>query len=163
MPRQHSNIWIGWRENPNSPRYNLHHGISSKLLQVVPWLNALIVIALFVIISNRITIAPGVRFELPASPIEEGISDKAPKAVILNPTKDAPAILFFDDIRYRLNSQSECDCLGAAITRSLEKDNWSSIILYADKEVRHNDVMKFVTIARKAGAKDVTIATDAGK
>lgn len=133
------------------------------MLQIVPWLNAVLIIALFVIISNRITIAPGIQFNLPKAPIEEGVSDKAPKAVILNPTKNAPVILFFDDIRYRLDIQAESDCLATAISRSLSKDNWTSIILYADNDVRHKDIMKFVTIARRAGAKNITIATDTGK
>lgn len=155
-----SKIWIGWRENPNSPRYNLHHGIGGKLLQVVPWLNAVLIIALLVFVTDRITVAPGIRFELPPSPIEEAISDNAPKAILLNATEGEQAILFYDDIRYRLTSQAECDCLSAAITRSVEKNRWTSLILYADKYVHHQDVMKFVAIARKAGAKEILIATD---
>lgn len=154
---QPPNIWIAWRENPHSARYRLHHGISGALLQVVPWLNVVLVAALFLVVSGRITVAPGIVFDLPKASLAEGVHDDA-RAVLLTPAPGGPALAFFADVRYRIDSEDECARLAGAIRQAQDRDGWKTLVLYAARDVPHGDVMRFVSIARDAGVRAVNVA-----
>ncbi len=159
MQGQNSNQWIAWRENPHSARYRLHHGISGVFLQIVPWLNVFLVIALFLIVSKRVTVAPGILFDLPAAPLSEGMRDMQ-SAVLLVPSPGEPALAFFNDIRYRIDDDGECGRLSSALRLSREQNGWGGIVLYAAADVAHGDVIRFVNAARQAGVAEINVAAN---
>lgn len=156
---QTSNIWIAWRDDPRSARHRLHRGAGGLVFQIVPWLNVLVIAALFLVLSQRVMIAPGVVFRLPQGTFEEGIPDSC-SAVMVAPVPGGPTLAFFDDARYRIDDEGERALLEKAIYSSRVAREWKGIVLYAAEDVPHGDVMRFVGAARGAGAEIVNVATD---
>lgn len=160
MQDHNSNRWIVWRENPHSPRYRLHHGISGIFLQIVPWLNIILIIGLSVVLAKRITVKPGILFTLPAASVIEGTIDSL-DAVLLEPYPGEPACTFFDDIRYRIEDDGDMATLTEAMRSVRERKGVNTLTLYAAADVPHGAFVRFVNAARKSGFANINVAVAA--
>lgn len=149
--------WISWKSSKSISMSVGRAKPGTLFFQIVPWLNAFVIVALFMVISNRLTIAPSVGFELPQARFTEG-TETGPGLVMLRPDagKD-DTLIFFDDVRYRVGSEDETK-LSEHIARYAKQSNGAQILLLADKNVLHGDVMSIVNLARRAGVARVNVA-----
>lgn len=163
-----SQRWISWSETGLRRKLRFRSKIGAFFLQVVPWINVAVIAALFITISRMLTISPSVNFELPAAPFSEGAESGATLVMIRgNALYGGPSgntdmaenntLAFFEDIRYRIGSDDERK-LAEHISFYVRKFNGTQILLLADKNVLHGDVMKVVNIVRNAGIKRVNVA-----
>lgn len=160
-----SPLWISWSGVGIRRRLRMHGKGGSLFFQITPWLTAVVIAAHFALVADQITIAPGIQFDLPAAPFTEGVSS-APSIVMLrsqvaaadaaSPREDI-TLVFFDDIRYRIGTDDECK-LGKDLSLFVNKFKPAQVILLADKNVLHGDVMKVVNIVRASGIQHVNVA-----
>lgn len=150
--------WITWRNNTRSARHKMQHGINPIMFHLVPWLNLILILALFLMISKKITIAPGILFNLPSSPISEGAIVSSPSIVLLKPMPDSESIAFFDDIRFRLDDAEEMNNLLSLIRSKQEKTPSSQLTLFAATDVTHGEITTLTAILKKAGIASVNVA-----
>ena len=126
--------------------------------QFVPWLTLLVILALFLSVSHQVTVVPSVRFSLPAGAFVEGSAGSV-NLVLLRARQPASATLaFFNDVRFSLTNETDAVRLQKDISAALSRGRGGSLLLLADREVPHGDVMTAVGIARKAGVRDVNVA-----
>lgn len=158
MPGETSNYWIAWRENRTSPRYRLHHGISGAFLQSVSWINLLLATGLALLLSGKVAMAPSLAFSLPSSPNYGAAAPDAPRAVVVSIGDGAPALLFFDDVRYRISDPAEMERFSAALNLHISKNGEDRLLVYADGNARHREMIAVASAAGKGGAKSIDIA-----
>lgn len=127
-------------------------------VQIVPWLTLLVVLALFFSVWHRVAVVPGIHFSLPAGAFVEGSAGSA-NLVLLRAAHPAPATLaFFNDVRFSLTNGTDAARLQKDISASLDRGQGGTLLLLADREVPHGDVMAAVGIARMAGVREVNVA-----
>lgn len=162
-----SHLWISWGEAGVRRRLGQRGRLGTLLFQLTPWLTLAVIGVHFALLSKQITITPGIQFDLPKAPFIEG-SVSGPSIVMLRSgtaSQDTATagldedvtLVFFDDIRYRVGTDDEVK-LGKDLALFVEKFNAAQVILLADKNVLHGDVMKVVNIARASGVKHVNVA-----
>ncbi len=131
---------------------------ATAFLQLVPWLTLIVVLALFFSVWHRVLVVPGVRFSLPAGAFVEGSAGSI-NLILLRATQPAPATLaFFNDVRFSLTNGTDAVRLRKDIQATLDRGQGGTLLLLADRNVPHGDVMAAVGIAREAGVRDINVA-----
>jgi len=152
-----------WSERIRAKRsvYRFGGVWAQAMLIAVPWLNAIILVVALLAANNRIAITAGVVFELPTAPLQEGSQDGL-TVLMFSVSHETQAgeetLVFFDDERYLIQDEEQSARLVNRISGSLSIERQQDVLLLADKRVPHGDVMQFVNIARKAGAKRINVA-----
>ena len=150
----HSQQWFSWRGAGVRSRLRRNGRFGWLFLQIVPWLNAIVVAALAAALSGRVVVNKSVNFSLPPAPFEEGSRSGA--GLVLFQTDDQKTLAFFDDVRYVIGTDD--DALKRELTRYARQRNESQILLLADEDIRHGEVMHVVNLVRDAGVKRVNVA-----
>ena len=137
-------------------------GVWGQMLSTVtPWLTALIIVAALFIVHNRIVITPGIIFDLPSGPLGEG-SQGGLTVLMFSVAHETQfgeeTLVFFDDERYQIRNEEQVERLAARISESIDFGRHHDVLLLADSHVPHGDVMRFVNMARRAGAKRINVA-----
>ena len=151
--------WKKWRVASLRNKYRPKSRILQAFLTAVPWIDTLLVCALFVWIGSRITLRPGIVFELPTAPFQEGLYETV-TAVLLpvgDATKGTETLVFFDDERYSLADLQQRQRLGEAMRNLLAHTLRRDLLLLADRRVPHGDVMAAVNLARAAGLQRINV------
>ncbi len=153
----HTQQWISWGGSGIRSRLRGSNRIGWLFLHVVPWLNVAVVAALAAALSHQLTIAPGVQFELPAAPFTEGARSGAGLVLFQTADTEPKTLAFFDDVRYTVGTEDEAN-LAREIAKYARRIGGGQILLLADENVRHGDVMHIVNLVRDAGVKHVNVA-----
>ena len=153
----HTQQWISWSGAGIRSRLRGGGRVGWVFLHVVPWLNVAVVAALATILCRQLTIAPGVQFDLPASPFTEGARSGAGLVLFQTTDPEPKTLAFFDDVRYVVGSDDEANLAGE-IAKYAQRIGGGQILLLADENVRHGDVMHVVDLVRDAGVKRVNVA-----
>jgi biopolymer transport protein ExbD len=98
-------------------------------------------------------------FELPPAPFQEGLYESI-TAVLIPVSRNAQqseTLVFFDDERYSLADIQQVQRLGAAMRTLLSHTARRELLLLADRQVPHGDVMAAVNLARSAGVQRVNV------
>jgi len=154
-----SGAWNRWRAQALRDKHRPRSRLGQAFLAAAPWLDVMIVCALFVWVGTRLTLRPGVVFELPAAPFQEGLHESV-TAVLLPVGRNARSsetLVFFDDERYSLSDPQQVQRLGAAMRNLLAHSARRDLLLLADRRVPHGDVMGAVNLARAAGVQRVNV------
>ena len=152
-----SQQWISWSEAGIRTRLRQSGRRGWFFLQIVPWLNVAVVAALAAALSRQLTIAPGLQFDLPAAPFTEGARSGAGLVLFQTADADPKTLAFFDDVRYIVGTEDE-ENLSGEIAKYARRIGGGQILLLADENVRHGDVMHVVNLVRNAGVKRVNVA-----
>ncbi len=149
-----------WREEGLRMRFRPRNRIANPFLQIVPWLNIVVVMALFFSLSHRLTLHPGVVFHLPSSAFQEGLSQGLSLVMLNVPQGDSPdrTFVFFDDVRYSPGNGDEEEQLRLDLMRASSRPGGRQALLFAERNVPHGDVMALVAIIRSAGIRTVNVA-----
>ena len=154
-----THAWARWRASALRDKYRPGTLLTQAFLVAVPWLDVLLVCALFLWVGSRISLRPGVVFELPAAPFQEGLYETV-TAVLLpvsHAAHGAETLVFFDDERYSLADPRQQQRLGEAMRSLLAHTLRRDLLLLADRRVPHGDVMATVNLARAAGLQRVNV------
>ena len=152
----HTQQWISWRNVGVRSRLRRGGRFGWIFLQIVPWLDAIVVAGLAAALTRQLTIAPGVQFELPSVPFEEGAQSGSGLVLFQTDDPEPKTLAFFDDVRYVVGSDDES--LARELAKYSRKRGGNQILLLADENVRHGDVMRVVDLVRDAGVRRVNVA-----
>ena len=152
-----------WKQHIRTKRPGHRFGgvWAQGMLMAIPWVNVIILVAVLLVVNSRIAITAGVVFELPSAPLHEG-SQSGLTVLMFSVSRETQAgeetLVFFDDERYLIQDEEQIARLANRISASISIERHDDVLLLADKRVPHGDVMQFVNIARKAGAKRINVA-----
>lgn len=140
------------------PRVRLARGFVS----VAPWLDVLLLLILYVLLSYQQVIQPGVIVEMPSAPFEEG-SRAAMIAVVISvpsTTGGRPEeLIFFDDERFRVRVEADQERLRHAVRARIRQHPDADLVIQSDRSVRHGTVMDLMGTAYASGVARVNLAT----
>ena len=153
----HSQQWISWRGTGIRARLRQRGRFGAFFLQVVPWLNAVVIAALVAAVSRQVVVSGGIGFDLPAAPFSEGVRSGPGLVLFRTDGPDSKIIAFFDDVRYVIGADDE-KRLADEVARYARRFGGGQILLLADADLRHGDVMHVVDLVRGAGIKRVNVA-----
>ncbi|MDA3925449.1 MAG: biopolymer transporter ExbD [Kiritimatiellae bacterium] len=126
----------------------------------IPWIDAIIIIVLLLAVNNRLTIVPGMVFELPSAPLRGGTHDTL-TAVMVPVVEDirrgSETLVFFDDERFSMNDEELLRHLSDKVRNRIQASSNHDLVLLADKNIPHGDVIRFVNIVREAGIRRVNV------
>lgn len=134
---------------------------AQALLSLVPWLNAVVAVALVLAVNRRLAVSPGVVFDLPQAPLREGLHDGLAALMIAverEAAGESETLVFFDDDRYSMGDDDQRAMLAERLKSRLALGVRREVLLLADKRVPHGDVVRFVNTARESGAQRVSVA-----
>ncbi len=126
-----------------------------------PWLTLAMILGLAALAGGHLVAAPGIVFDLPASPVQD-VEQQGIVALVLPLARESgggeETFVFLDDARFTLSDPASA----AALQRSLEERSTAGgsgvLQLLADRRIPAGDMMKITGLARKAGVKRVQIA-----
>ncbi|NLL82629.1 MAG: hypothetical protein GX230_00105 [Lentisphaerae bacterium] len=154
-----THIWDRWRTTALRDKYRPKTLLGQAFLVAVPWLDVLLVCGFFLWAGSRVTLRPGVVFDLPVAPFQEGLYDTV--TMVLMPAGDithsSATLVFFDDERYNLADQQQRVRLGDALRGIVSHTLRRDLLLLADQRVPHGDVMMAVNLARAVGLQRVNV------
>ena len=134
---------------------------AQAVMYSVPWINAIILFILLFLYHERITISPGIIFDLPPAPLREG-SHTGLTALMFAVNQESmsreEAMVFFDDSRFMVEDNEQMSVLAEQIRVRLQNSSSKDFLLLADKRVKHGDILRFVNILRNAGVSKVNVA-----
>lgn len=154
---------LEWRESIHKNRsvYRWGGAWVHAMIIAAPWLNVIILVGTLFAVHNRIAITPGVIFDLPQAPFSEGAAGGL-TVLMFSVSRETQlgeeTQVFFDDERYRIQNEEEATRLANRLGESIGTGRRQDILLLADKRVPHGDVMRFVYMARQAGARQINVA-----
>lgn len=132
-----------------------------SILAAVPWINAVVIVVLVVAVNQRMSISPGMVFDLPRGTFREGIHAGL-TALMIAVDRDVPGeaetLIFFDDDRYSSQDPDQIALLSERVKSRIALSARREILLLADKRVPHGDVVRFVNAMREAGVQRVSVA-----
>ena len=136
---------------------------AQTLLTAVPWVNAVILVLLILSVHDKITVSPGILFDLPTEPLREGTHSSMTAMMIPVASEVHPGrqetMIFFDDDRYMSSDPEQMGLLSERLRQiSMQNRPDGSLLLLADKRVPNGDILGFVNRAREAGITLVNIA-----
>ncbi len=154
---EHQRQWISWRGAGIRSRLRQRGRFGGFFLQIVPWLNFAVIAALVVALSRQMTVSSGIGFDLPAAQFKEGVRSGPGLVLFRTEGPDAKTIAFFDDVRYVIGTDDE-KRLTDEIGNYAKRFGGGQILLLADADVRHGEVMHVVDLVRGGGIKRVNVA-----
>ncbi len=151
--------WGKWTSDGLRTRFRPRSRIAQPFLQIVPWLNFGLVLMLLFVLSGRLTLQPGVVFELPRTVFREGMQ-RGPSIVMIRVQRsEGPqTLVFFDDVRYQLDLSEQNEQLRAELARAALRPEGRQLLLLADTTVPHGDVISLVDLAREVGIRRVNVS-----
>lgn len=134
------------------------------LLASVPWINALALTLFIIAVHGKIAVEPGLLFDLPREPLHEDLRTDLTAMMIPvageGPSNGQGAMVFFDDERFLTGDKTQMEILADHIRQRATRDDCdATLLLMADKRVRHGEVIDFVNLARGAGVKRIHVAS----
>lgn len=129
----------------------------------VPWINAIFLVVLMVLVHRKIAVTPGVMFDLPEAPLREGSHGTMTAMMIPVGSENRPGgqdtLVFFDDDRFLTSDSQQWEALSERIREiAAQNQQDGTLLLMADKRVSHGDVMNFVNLVRESGVRRVNVA-----
>jgi biopolymer transport protein ExbD len=151
--------WGAWSADGLRTRFRPRSRIGQAFLQIVPWVDFGVVMLLFLALSQRLTLRPGVMFDLPRAAFREGLH-RGPSLVMISAQRaqGAETLIFFDDVRYQLDEPANVEVLRAELARAALRPAGRQLLLLADRRVPHGDVVTLVNLARAVGVQRVNVA-----
>ena len=135
---------------------------TQALSVAVPWVNAMLLVLLLVLVHRKIAVAPGVLFDLPHAPLREGTQATLTAMMIPVGSENRPGgqdtLVFFDDDRFLTSDSQQWEALSERLREvAAQNQKDGSLLLLADKRVPHGEVMNFVNLARESGVRLVKV------
>ncbi len=153
----------GWRLPPSEGIWK-HGGAkwSKPFICAIPWIQLGIILIIFFLISQQITLTPGIVFDLPDSGVKQV---QTPSLVALvvpvpreNQDKGDELLIFFDDARYTFSDSSSMESFRVRLEQLVADDSVGELLLLVDKRVSAGELAHIMSIAKASGVKHVQLA-----
>jgi len=146
-------------------RRSVHSRFGNRWFQCfsgnIPWIDALIIVVLLLAVNDRLTIVPGMVFDLPSAPLRGGGNHSALTAVMVSVVQDissgSDTLVFFDDERFSMSDEDLLLRLAEKVRDRVQASSNHDLLLLADKNIPHGDVIRFINIVRESGVRHVNV------
>jgi biopolymer transport protein ExbD len=145
-------------------RYRPKSRIGQGLISMAPWADLVLLVLCFWKFDSMVALQPGIGVELPEAPFEQG-SRLGLVAVVMcvTPVGKGPVkeIVFFDDERFVVREEGSMRALNDSIAARAKEQGDTTLVIQADRNVRHGTVVDIMNMALESGIKRVNVATRA--
>ena len=151
-----------WFEKGLRAKYRPTSEAGRGLIGAAPWLDALLLLGFFFLLSYPFVLQPGISVELPSARFERGSPYGRPIFIILQKGAGQGTVnevVFFDDNRFRLDDSNHVDKLKKSFAELAKNHPETPLVVEADKRVQHGTIVKVLNIITEAGIKEVNLAT----
>ena len=135
--------------------------INQGLISIGPWVNILLLILMFVLMGSRLIVQSGYTVDLPAHGSELGVKP-ALLAVVKHFSKaggrEAAERVFFEDDSFVISNEKQMMSLGRRIKEAAQREGEASILLFSDKDISNDTLVKIFRVLREAGIESVSLA-----
>ena len=151
-------------------RYRPTCRIYSGFFAVVPWLNVLLLVAAFVMLTRPSIVVPGILVNLPTQAVHDGMRSSIVLVVKALPPRtvaheDAAAVVaddgatvtpldlevFFNDDRFDLSQAHHIATFRNDLSSAIAGWGETKALLYLDKDITHENTMRFAKMLGDAG------------
>ena len=119
------------------------------IMNITPLVDVLFILIIFFTVSSTFLEQPGIKLELPKA--DSALPEKVEKAVL---------VISQDEKIYFKNDEISLEELPEVLRKAMEVSADRSLIVSADKKVRHGLVVTIMDIARQNGVKKLVISTE---
>lgn len=158
MPGRDKGHEANWSVEGLRTRFKPRSRVSGLFLQVVPWIDIVLVAALAYFACNRTTIQHGKTFELPKATTREGLLENAIPVIMLLTADGGDTLVFVGDDRLELDDAGFPFKLKERIRDRMHLTNVHDMLLMADRRIPHGDVIRLVNLARESGISRVSVS-----
>jgi biopolymer transport protein ExbD len=147
-------------------RFTPRSRIGQGLVSVAPWLDVLLLFLFFLVSGQQVRLQPGVRVRLPEARFRDGAAGDVVMVVLsvrdpgTGRTRD---LVFFDDVRYRVEGGAQTALLRRALAakaaQAAAKGGGVTLTLQADRGVSHGTVTDIMNMALESGVTAVNVGT----
>ncbi|NQU40150.1 MAG: biopolymer transporter ExbD [Lentisphaerae bacterium] len=153
-----SNTWsVRGLRTRYTPKSRLGHGMVS----MAPWLDFVLILFIFLLMNQRLVLQPGVVVSLPKAEFTQG-TRVGLVAVVLSManagTGQREQIVFFDDERFLVKSESQMQGLALAMSARLKEHPDAALVLQSDEDVPQGTIVELVSIAGGVGIQKINVA-----
>lgn len=117
-------------------------------LNVAPLVDMMFLLLIFFMVTSHFDVASGVRIQLP----------KISKKLYREKTNEITLVIHQSGQIYLKGNKVEVKNLGEALKRMKDENGPFDLVLHADKDVRHGEVVQIMDMAKTAGAQAIIIA-----
>ena len=122
-------------------------------LDITPIVDTVFNLLIFFALSLNFIVTPGIKVDLPESTTEEIIRERDELIIVMDRNKG----IFIDGVRVTT------DQLASSLKQAAGRNKDTLVIIQADQDVAHGDVVRMMDRAKKAGLKRLAIATSSIK
>ena len=127
------------------------------LCAAIPWITAVLLLAMLFVIGNTMTLSEGVLFSLPE---RTEVSDGEPTSLVALAMPVAhDTLVFFDDARYNLGDEASGRLLSERLAERAAKVERRTLLVLCDRRVTGGELMRLAGLARGSGVERVLFAT----
>ena len=144
------------------PRKRIGHG----LISVAPWIDVLLLVAMFLLIDSRFVLRPGFVMEMPSAPFVQGVHPDWRLVMVRLPRGDDDAVIaFFKDERFRMDSPARMQALHTQLAACQRVNPKGMLLIEADSRVPHGTLVRVMEMVHEVGLGQVSVGvrTDRGK
>lgn len=124
---------------------------------IAPWFTIIVLLIEIWLISQTMTSARGVLFELPEC-VPMGDADGAPLVALVIPM-GRDTLIFFDDARYSLDDVASADAFAVHLAERVEKIDQRTLLVLADRRVAAGSLSNIAALARASGVSKLMLAS----
>ena len=114
---------------------------------IVPIMNVLLLLFLFVVFNSSFVLRPGIRVQLPLGQFQQGARYGSATVILTREN-----LVFYDDERVKI------DALAETLRASFAKRNVSELTIEADALVPYDSIVRVFNMASAAGASNICLA-----
>jgi biopolymer transport protein ExbD len=141
-----------------APKSRVGHG----LVSAAPWCDFVLVVICVMMLDGQLVRQPGIVIDLPEVAFRDGRhSDMVAVVRVVPGGKDEPSkeVVFFDDESFRIGEPSENERLQRLLIERVAAKPERTLVIHADRAVRHGTLSDVLDMARSAGVSEVNMAT----
>ncbi len=135
--------------------------INQGLIGVGPWVNILLLALMFVLLGSRLVVQSGYTVDLPEHGSQIGVKP-ALLAVVKHFSeaggRAAAERVFFNDDSFVIGNQKQMEALRDRIREAAQAEDDASILLFSDKEISNDTLVRVFHVLREAGIESVSLA-----
>lgn len=137
----------------------IHRRNRELSLDLTPLIDCVFLLLIFFMVGTQlINEKSGLKIDLPKSSVVE-VSEIKDIMLFVDKNKNME-VAFTNSENKRVTEEIGINELEAYLTEKLQYNEAKNVIIKADKELTHGDIVELMTIAKKAGAASLDIATE---
>lgn len=159
---RHKEETYGWCRNGLRTRYRPKPLMCGGLISAAPWLNLLVLLVAFILLTPRLVLPPGRRIELPEGSLTQPGTHSVTAVVLSHKQSTASDVrselIFFEDQPFAVDNPRQMQELTRCLFRVAVEHPETILVVEADVHVEYGTIARLCTIASRIGIKTVHLA-----